>query len=176
MSEFRAPIPLTAATVRPDSAEFDMICKWPYADAFVRRILKSDIPQRHAFGNCRIFLYHDPNKQPVGFGTIDVCRDHSALVAGNQHPHIPLLAVNPTIKSLGYGSSILQHLISEAAILARFKICSDILFLEVYSDAIKPRKLYDAAGFLPVTDDIFDVDEDKTFIVMAKRVSTTSAS
>lgn len=173
MSENRKAIPLTAHPIQVGSPEFTTILAWPYADSFVHRLLRDDIPRRALFGHCRIFIYRDPRGQPVGFGTLDVCGDCSALVANAPHPYIPLLAVNPTIQSLGYGTSILHHLVSEAAVLARLNVCADILFLDVYTASTKARALYDRAGFQAVTGEIFDAVEKMPYIVMAKRVSAS---
>lgn len=93
---------------------------------------------------------------------------------GRFHPYIPLLAVNPTIKSLGYGTSIVRHLIDEAALLASQGVCHDVLFLDVYTTSGKAIQVYTACGFVCVTPEpIPDPQEGgKTYIVMAKRVST----
>src|SRR5438105_3664538 len=112
------PIPLTAVLIQLDSPEFEAISGWPFADRFVRRLLQDDIPQRVQFNNCTIWTYRDPDGRLVGFGTLDVCGDCREFTGGKPHLYIPLLAVNPTIKSLGYGTSIVHHLIDEAALLA----------------------------------------------------------
>jgi ribosomal protein S18 acetylase RimI-like enzyme len=170
MSGTRIAIPLSASLISLKSAEFATISNWPYTDSFVQRLLKDDIAHRIVFGNCRLFLYHDPNKQPVGFGALDLCNDYSSMVGKALHPYIPLLAVNPTIQSLGYGRSILNHLIGEAAVLSRFDYCADTLFLEVYSASTKAKALYDRAGFQVIAEN-FDPIEKKQYEVMAKRVS-----
>jgi ribosomal protein S18 acetylase RimI-like enzyme len=81
--------------------------------------------------------------------------------------------VNPTIKSQGYGTSILHHLIGEAAILASHRHCHDILFLDVYTTSIKAIKLYEESGFMKITDEpILDpLEPGMAYLVMAKRVS-----
>jgi GNAT superfamily N-acetyltransferase len=170
----RTPIPLTPAPIEFGSPEFEAISGWPFADPFVARLLKSDIPQRVQFGNCRIWIYRDPEGRLVGFGTLDVCEDYGSHTSGEAHPYIPLLAVNPTIKSLGYGSTIVRHLIDEAVLLAcRPGGCHGVLYLDVYTTSVKAIEVYNACGFTQVTPEpIQDPQEGgKPYIVMAKRVS-----
>lgn len=172
VSSDRSIIPLTAHPIQITSPDFLTICSWPFADGFVHRLLRDDIPQRAVQGHCRIFLYNDPGEQPVGFGTLDVCGDYSLITGKPLHPYIPLLGVNPTIKSLGYGTSILNHLTAEAALLIRLSGCADSVFLEVYENSTRARALYDRAGFRPVADEIYDEVEEQPYTVMARRVST----
>ncbi len=169
----RTPIPLTSTPIGLGSPEFVAISGWPYADPFVSRLLRSDIPQRVQFGHCRVWVYRDPEGRLVGFGTIDVCEDYCRYTAGRPHPYIPLLAVNPTIKSLGYGTTIVRHLIDEAALLAsRTDGCHDILFLDVYTASVKAIAVYADCGFVPITaEPLRDLQADGLpYIVMAKRV------
>jgi ribosomal protein S18 acetylase RimI-like enzyme len=91
------------------------------------------------------------------------------------HPYIPLLAVNPTLKSLGFGTSIVGHLIDEAAILS----CQtggyyEVLFLDVYVANERAIRLYERCGFTILCDEpILDpLEGNEPYIVMAKRVST----
>src|SRR5206468_810787 len=120
-------------TVRPTQIQLhdpiltDEICSWPFADQFVSRILREDIPQRVQFGNARIWAYQDTDNQIVGFGTIDVNKEYHYLTQGQRHPHIPLLAVKPGMQGRGYGGYIIDHLIGEAAFLTRLG-CADLLF------------------------------------------------
>ena len=173
MPDSREPIPLTAHSIQVKSTEFATICDWPFEDDFVKRLLRDDIPARVLFGNCQIFLYRDPKGQPVGFGTLDLCAYYT--VGGVEHPYIPLLAVNPTITSLGYGTSIVRHLVGEAAVLSQLiSSCDDTVFLEVYSTSTRAVALYKRELFQPVTDEILDSVENKPYVVMAKRVSTTT--
>jgi GNAT superfamily N-acetyltransferase len=177
MSE-RTPIPLTPVPVRLGSPEFEAISGWPFADPFVARLLQNDIPQRVQFGNCRIWIYRDPEGRLVGFGTLDMCDDYREYTAGQAHPYIPLLAVNPTIKSLGYGTTIVRHLIDEAALLAcRPGGCHDVLYLDVYVASQKAIAVYVECGFTQVTaEPVPDPQEGgKPYIVMAKRVTIASA-
>jgi GNAT superfamily N-acetyltransferase len=174
----RTSIPLTPALAELDAAVFKEICEWPFADPFVGRLLRDDIPQRVQFSEGRIWVYRDPDSRLVGFGTIDVCGDYRDYTAGQPHPYIPLLAVNPTIKSLGYGTSIVRHLIGEAAFLARRPGgCHDVLFLDVYTANVKAIQLYEKCGFENVTvEPIPDPLEDGSpYIIMAKRVSIALA-
>ncbi len=167
------PIPLTPVLIELDSDEFSAISGWPFADAFVRRLLENDIPQRVLFGSCRIWTYRDPAGRLVGFGTLDVCGECIEYTDGKLHPYIPLLAVNPTIKSLGYGTSIVRHLIDEAAFLALQGVCHDVLFLDVYSANAKAIRVYTESGFVTITPQpIPDPQEGgQSYIVMAMRVS-----
>jgi GNAT superfamily N-acetyltransferase len=169
-----SPIPLTPDLVGLTSAEFEAISGWPFADPFVARLLQEDIPQRVQFGYCRIWIYRDPDGRLVGFGTLDISDECREYTNGRIHPYIPLLAVNPTIKSLGYGTSIVRHLIDEAALLASQGLCHDVLFLDVYTTSEKAIHVYTACGFACVTPEpIPDPQEGgKTYTVMAKRVST----
>ena len=178
MSE-RTPIPLTPILIRVQSPEFQAISDWPFADPFVSRLLKGDIPQRALLGNCRIWIYRDPQSQVVGFGTLDVCEDYAAYTTDKSHPYIPLLAVNPTIKSLGYGTAIIRHLTDEAVLLAcRPGSCHDVLFLDVYTTSEKAIAMYTENGFIAITPQpVPDSQEGgKLYIVMVKRVTVASAS
>ena len=167
------PITLTPTQIQLNSPEFQAISRWPYADSFVARLLQSDIPQRVRFGNCRVWIYRDPEGSLVGFGTLDVCHDYKSFTNNQAHPYIPLLAINPTIKSKGYGTSIVQHLIDEAALLACTpETCHDVLFLDVYTSSEKAINVYSKCGFVSLNDDPIPDDhaDDKLYIVMAKRV------
>jgi ribosomal protein S18 acetylase RimI-like enzyme len=174
----RIAVHLTPIPINLDSVEFAAICGWPFADSFVVRLLRDDIPQRVQFGNCRIWIYRDPGARLAGFGTLDVCDDYREFTGGRPHPYIPLLAVNPTVKSLGYGTSIVRHLIEEAALLAcRPGECHDVLFLDVYTTSEKAISVYGACAFEQITESpIQDLQEGgKSYIVMAKRVSISPA-
>jgi ribosomal protein S18 acetylase RimI-like enzyme len=170
----RAPIPLTPVPVTLGGSEFEAICNWPYQDPFVGRLLREDIPQRIQFGEGRVWVYRDPDGRLVGFGSIDVCDVWGVFSGGRPHPYIPLLAVNPTIKSLGYGATIVRHLTDEAAVLVcRPDHCCDLLFLDVYTTSERAIKLYTELQFQQVTaEPLLDPQEgNKPYIVMAKRVS-----
>jgi GNAT superfamily N-acetyltransferase len=146
-----SPIPLTPVLIGLESPEFEAIAGWPFADPFVARLLREDIPQRIQFGNCRIWLYRDPQERLVGFGTLDVCGEWREFTGNQDHPYIPLLAVNPTIKSQGYGTGIVRHLVDEAALLALQGVCHDVLFLDVYTSSVKAIRVYTACGFAEVS-------------------------
>jgi len=167
------PIPLTAARIEPDSPEFQAICGWPFADAYVSQLLQSDIPQRVVFGNCSVWAYREPGGSLVGFGTLDISEDCQLYTRGKLHTYIPLLAVNPTIKSLGYGTGILQHLIDEATLLALAGLCHDVLFLDVYTSNHKAIDLYARLGFEQISPEpIADsAQPGQEYIIMARRES-----
>jgi ribosomal protein S18 acetylase RimI-like enzyme len=169
-----APAPLTPCPIELDSREFKAICDWPFDDPYVGRLLKNDIPRRREFNCCWIWIYRDPPGRLAGFGTLDVCNDCSAFTEGRSHLYIPLLAKNPTIKSLGYGTSILRHLVDEATVIAhQCDWIHDVLFLDVYESNTKAIGLYSKSGFAIVTPEpLLDPDENnKPFVVMAKRIS-----
>lgn len=170
----RTPIPLIPQLVAPEAGEFATLSGWAFADPFVSRLLRSDVPRRVRLGNGRVWVYRDPDNVLVGFGTLDVCRDYDDFTGGEPHPYIPLLAVNPTIKSRGYGTTIVQHLIAEAVLLAcRTGGCHNVLFLDVYTSSVRAIEIYTSCGFSPITDPTPDPQEDgKPYIVMAHRVST----
>lgn len=171
MSE-HAPIPLTPVPIEVMGREFADILCWPFADTYVTQLLREDIPRRVKFGYCQVWTYMDPAGRSVGFGTLDICDDWADFSDNAFHPYIPLLATNPNIRSLGYGSSIVRHLIAEAAILAN-RICTDTLFLDVYKNNTKAIDLYEKFGFVKVVEEAFtDPDQDDAlYFVMAKIVS-----
>jgi ribosomal protein S18 acetylase RimI-like enzyme len=172
------PIPLTAALIELDSPEFEAISGWPFQDPYVGRLLNNDIPQRVVFGNCRIWTYRDPEGRLVGFGTLDICDDCREYTGGKLHPYIPLLAINPTIKSRGYGTSIVRNLIDEAALFALRGSCHDVLFLDVYTTNERAIRVYTDCGFVTVSPQpIPDPNEGgQTYVVMARRVSMSAAT
>ena len=143
------PIELLPVPIELDSSEFVAICGWAFEDDYVGRLLKNDIPRRVLRGSCRVWVYENPDRQLVGFGTIDVCSDYSeSYTGGRPHPYIPLLAVEPGMRGRGYGKSIVQHLIDLAALLALGPGgCHDVLFLDVYRDNDKAINLYERCGF-----------------------------
>lgn len=167
-------IPLTPIPIQLNHPIFHEICRWPFADSFVSRLLLDDIPQRVKFGKGRIWAYLDPSRSVVGFGTIDVCSDYGDLTNNKPHPHIPLLAVNPSHQGHGYGKSIVWHLIGEAALLASQpgSACHDVLFLEAYTSSERAISLYEKCGFVKLRDEpYFDQVEQKSYFVMMKRVA-----
>jgi ribosomal protein S18 acetylase RimI-like enzyme len=173
MSE-RETIPLTPVMLLSHvSPVFAEICQWPFADPYIVRLLKNDIPQRDRFGMGALWAYRNPSGEYVGFGTTDICKDYAAFTGGLAHPYIPLLAVNPSMTGRGFGTLIVQHLISQASWLSRGRQdCSDVLFLDVYADNAKAIRLYVSCGFTTLTTQpIPDPEEGgRPYIVMGKRV------
>jgi GNAT superfamily N-acetyltransferase len=170
----RSPIPLSAVPIRLDSPEFGIVSSWPYADPFVSRMLQTDIPERFLSGDCQIWVYRDPDGQLVGFGVLDIEEYYKAYTSAKPHPYIVLLAVNPSIKSLGYGTVIVRHLIAEAAVLASDPIrCCSRLFLDVYVNNVKGMTLYAACGFVPVEDEPIPdpLEGGKLYSVMSRLVA-----
>jgi ribosomal protein S18 acetylase RimI-like enzyme len=175
----RTPVLLSPQLVEIDSPEFRAISDWPFRDPYVTRLLREDIPQRALFNRCKVWIYRNPGGDLVGFGTIEVSDEYRTYANHDRHPYLPLLAVNPTIPSLGYGTSILRHLTGEATLLASYpdSRCSDLFFLDVYQDNDKAIKLYTDNGFQQISPiPIPDPDEGKRpYIVMARRVSIAQA-
>ena len=167
----RPPIPLRPVQIGLASPEFDTIAHWPFADQFVPRLLRTDIPDRAKLGWLQVWIYLDPDGQGVGFGTVDLADDHSSHTGGLFHPYIPLLAVNPTIPSRGYGTSILQHLIGQGAVIAHQNPCQPDLYLDVYTTSLKAIALYEKLGFIqvnvaPIPDPL---EGGLTYNIMARR-------
>lgn len=173
----RITIPLTPIPIEIDSPEFEAISGWPFADPFVGRLLRYDIPQRVRSNEGRVWVYRDPEGRLVGFGALDICGDYRERAGGRSHPYIPLLAVNPSFERLGHGTSIVRHLIGEAALLVPRPGCSAVLFLDVYATSTKAIELYDRCGFIKLIDEpIPDEDEGgKPYFIMARRVSIAPA-
>ncbi len=170
----QSPIPLGAAVIGLGSPEFATLLSWPYADPFILRMLQADIPRRVRFGDCNVWVYRDPDGQLVGFGSLDIDGCYNTHHSIKPHPYIVLLAVNPTIKSLGYGTTIVKHLIGAATVLAADPTrCCDTLFLDVYIDNVKGISLYTACGFIiadgePTPDPL---ESGKLYLVMSKLVA-----
>jgi GNAT superfamily N-acetyltransferase len=120
-------------------------------DEFVKRLLRDNNPQRAQFGNGRIWTYRDPHGNLVSFGTHDLHYECQEFTEGKLHPYIPLLPVNPTINSFGYGTSIVRHFIAESALLALWGMCYDVLFLDVYTSNEKAIRVYTNCGFRTIT-------------------------
>ena len=166
------PVPLSAVVVGLDSVEFAEILGWPFEDRFVGRLLREDIPLRITVGDCRLWSYRDPAGQLVGFGSIDIGTDYSEYVDGRSHPYIPLLAVNPTIQSRGFGTAIVRHLVRTAGLMVRGGYLAPIVFLDVYETSTKAIALYRKCGFLNVSDtpDIDPMEGGKRYFIMTRRV------
>jgi ribosomal protein S18 acetylase RimI-like enzyme len=176
MAEFPL-IPLTPTLIEIDSDEFNAICGWPFSDRFVGRVLRDDIPQRLRLNIGWIWIYRDRAGRLVGFGSLTICDDYSIYNDGHHHPYIPILAVNPTLVGCGYGTAILRHLVSHAALLTCNKYReSDVLFLDVYVSNVNAIRLYEKCGFVKIAHDPrYDPDEENYYIIMAKRVSISES-
>jgi len=172
----RTPIPLAPKAIGLNDSEFKTISCWSFADAYVGRLLREDVPFRMRFKNGRMWAYRDPDGQLVGFGSLDFCNDYSRYTDGLTHPYIPLLAANPGIKSRGYGTSILQHLVTEAALYSKWFRYNGILFLDVYSSNDRAIQLYERCQFEKIHDEpLLDPEEDnKPYFIMARRVAIAS--
>ena len=166
------PIQLQPRQIDVGDPNWNFISKWPFADFFVSRLLVQDIPQRALFGHCSIWIYQDEAGQTVGLGALDFCKDYLDPAGEHFHPYIPLLAINPTIKSKGYGTMILDHLLREASTAAKSNwLCERLIFLEVYVDSEKAIRLYRAKGFVEAVDDpILDPDEAKHYLIMVRSI------
>ena len=164
-------IPLRAEIVDFVSPEYEQVAAWPFEDRFVSRLLSEDIPQRMQYSNCRLWRYLNPNSDNVGFGTLEVSRYYSEYTSGLPHLYIPLLALNPNAGRYGYGTSIVKHLIREAAkIMTGIPLCYPLVFLDVYTDSLDAIRLYDKCGFLRLVETaILDEQaEGKPYYIMTK--------
>ncbi len=165
---------LRAVAIQLGGTEYDTILSWPYADQYVAKLLHVDIPRRIKFGDCQVWVYYNPDKQMVGFGVLDINDCYSDYTLSKPHPYIVLLAINPTIKSFGYGTSIVDHLIGAATVLAANPLrCCDRLFLDVYVDNDRGIDLYMRCGFVPVEcEPIPDpLEAGKQYLVMSRSVA-----
>jgi ribosomal protein S18 acetylase RimI-like enzyme len=173
--------PLTVMTpelISVQSESFLAMCRWPFADSYVTRLLIEDIPQRVAFNSCRVWIYRDAQQLPVGFGTLDLCDDCAQFNNGQTHLYIPLLAVNPARQGQGFGTGIVQHLIEEATVFAsqnpRFL---DYLFLDVYNENAAAIGLYSKLGFQSITANPLSdpLENDKPYRIMARSIRIASS-
>lgn len=175
----RQPIPLTPVVVALDGDDYREIAGWPFADPFVRRLLTDDLPRRVLYGNCRVWLYRDPDGHAVGFGSLDLCGEYQDDAGGRDHPYIPLLAVNPAFQRRGHAKTIVRHLIAQArALVTTVDECDPTVFLDVYTTSVEAIGLYAGAGFQvmnpqPISDPLQD---GLTYNVMALRVSGESGA
>lgn len=166
---------LTSTMISHDDPVFKAICGWPFADPFVARILKEDIPQRAQFGDVRIWAYRDSDRNLVGFGTLDISTDYGEFTGGRPHPYIPILAKNPTANVQGVGIQIVNHLVAEAGLLVLSGRCHDDLYLDVYLTSEAAIHTYRKCGFLEVTEQRLDPREnDRPYLIMAKKVSVAA--
>lgn len=142
-------------------------------------MLREEIPQRMIYGELlMVFVYHDPDGNKVGFGTLDLCNDYAQFTDGKLHAYLPVLGVHPNFQKRGHGRSIVEHLIAEAVMIAQsFDDCSDLLFLDVYTANTPAISLYERQGFVTVNQDspIPDPEEhDEPYVIMAKKVLVAS--
>jgi ribosomal protein S18 acetylase RimI-like enzyme len=179
-----------ATPVALNSSKFRAIQGWPFPDEpfYVRqvpRMLLSDIPQWVLFGRGVVFGYtdHQAGRDIVGFGTLSVSNLYSQYTDGLEHCYIPLLAVKPGIKSYGYGQSIVDHLVAQAAIVFRFfrpGTISDRVFLDVYTANDKACRLYrEKCEFVTLNPDAPIPDEDENnepYVVMARNVAVLTGT
>lgn len=168
-----AKVPLTPLLIDLASSVFAAITRWKFEDEFVARILADDIPQRIKYQSGAIWAYLDPDKTIVAFGTLSVCDDYAALTGGKLHTYIPLLAVHPDLRGRGYGRSVVDHLIDEAACIvkSRSPVLHHAVFLDVYNESVAALNLYTGCGFQSLGNTPFvDPLNQKLYRVMAKRV------
>ncbi len=179
------PHPLRAVRVALNSNEYRAIQGWLFPDDpfYVRqvpRMLQHDIPQLVLFEQCVIWGYVDTQAGTdfIGFGTVSVSHIYSQYTNALPHFYIPLLGVKPAVKSFGYGQSIVEHLVREAANHA-LSTLSDHVFLDVYVSNDRAVRLYrEKCGFatLNANSPILDPDEnDQPYIIMARKLPVPEA-
>ncbi len=168
----RPQIPLLPVLITIGSPEYGTISSWPFVNSFVARLLRDDLPERVRSNQTRIWVYCDPDDQLVGFGTLDVCQDYREYTQGSPHPYVPLLAVNPAFERRGHGTSIVQHLIGESAVLIRRAGCARDVYLDVYQKSVDAIKLYEKSGFVKIIDKAFPdpLERGLSYFVMARQV------
>lgn len=172
MADRRSTVPLSPIRIASQEDVFAELCKWPFTDSYVTRLLRNDVPQRRY----SIWIYTDPSSEIVGFGTLTLCTDYGALIDlpdGHLHPYIPLLAVHPDKQGRGHGTEIVKHLVGEAATLACLPFCHHILFLDVYQSNEAAIKLYTNGEFQIIGSD-FDPQEKQSYHIMARSVATSA--
>ncbi len=172
------PVPLTPTLILANGPEFITILGWPFADSFVLRLLQTDISQRDELSQAQIYAYRDPAGHLVGFGVLDLALEYPASTGGLPHPYIPLIAVNPSIPSRGYGTSIVQHLIGESTVLVREQGCAPDIYLDVYITSLKAIALYTRLGFVridiePIPDPL---ENGLPYLVMVQRALVVRGS
>jgi ribosomal protein S18 acetylase RimI-like enzyme len=164
---------LTPSPIDIDAPAFEALRQWRFEDEFVARILADDIPQRTKYQNGRIWVYLDPEKNIVAFGTLSICHDYALLTDGKPHLYIPLLAVHPDQRGRGYGRSVVEHLVGEAACIVQADPAHfhSAVFLDVYDESVAAFNLYQKCGFATLGNPIVDPLNGKVYRIMAKRVS-----
>lgn len=169
-------IPLRAELVDFVSTQFEAVVAWPFEDEFVSRLLSTDIAQRMQYNNCRLWTYINPDGDVVGFGTLEISNYYTEYTAGLPHLYIPLLALKPNVGRFGYGTSIVEHLIREAAtIMTGVPACDALLFLDVYADSTAAIRLYNKCGFIRLVDSQMFDDQagGKPYYIMTKWLGDT---
>ncbi len=174
------PIPLKAIQTAPGEPEYQALLAWPFAaqpfyEGQVLRLLKQDIPHRVTYSFGLVWVYRDPDGNTVGFGTLEVCKEYERFTGGKYHCYIPLLAVSPAFQKRGHGRSIVEHLVTEATLIAQSPAdISDLLFLDVYAANQGAISLYTKCGFTILNADapIPDPQENnEPYFIMARRVA-----
>ncbi len=174
----RPTVPLRPVLTEVESPEYKAISGWRFdgANAYVSRLLRDDVPRSVQFQQGQVWIYLDPGGQLVGFGVIDVCDEYDGHTAGLPHPYLRLLAVNPSIQSRGYGTSIVQHLIGQAVVFVRRGGCAQDVYLAVYKNNERGIGLYKKLGFVTVGDEssLDPLEGDRPYIVIARRAALIS--
>ena len=161
----RPPIPLTPSPIDLTGGEFYEIRGWSFAESFVGRLLRDDIPRRVRYDKGRIWAYRDPGDRLVGFGTLDLSREYPAFSAGRVHPDH---------RRRGHSGSILRHLVAEAGLMAREFSCQYILYLDVNEDSLDAIALYRRAGSLRIEmGQQWDPEEGGEYLLISRRVVVT---
>lgn len=164
---------LLAISVEISTPVFAAMQEWAFEEDFVARILAEDIPQRVKYGQGRVWVYADSQRNLVGFGTIDICKDYGDLTGDTYHAYIPLLAVHPDHRGKGYGRVVVDHLTGEAActISEQPSRLHPAVFLDVYEQSAAAYALYQKCGFVDLAPDcLVDPINGERYRVMAKRV------
>jgi hypothetical protein len=171
------PVPLDSEPVQLKSEDHNLILSWDFPDEFVSRLLRKDVPQRIERGACSLWIYREPGGAAVGLGCLDFCFDYEEITGGVAHPHIPLLSLAPGIdsKGKGYGTSIVRHLVSNAAIAVAGApdVFYGAIFLEVYQASAGAIRLYHREEFVNLFDEpILDPEDgNKPYYIMSKRLT-----
>lgn len=127
---------------------------------------------RCANGDGQVWVFRDPGRAIVGYGSTDVRLEYADYAGGKPHSYISLIAVHPTHQGRGYGGQIVRHLVNEAAIAAAFDDLSEYLFLDVYDDNAAAISLYRRHQFVVLEDEPSpDPDEGgRPYLIMARRI------
>lgn len=124
-------------------------------------------------------------RELVGFGTIQISCLHSVYTSGLPHFYIPALSLRPGVQSYGYGRSIVEYLIAEAAVWSVRWQEADVppapyLLLDVYTANTRAIELYrDRCQFVVLNPDYPDPDPDESnepYYVMGRNVQIASST